>query len=89
MDMGCGFERLITPDIKSYIASGIRKEDVSVRFKYAEIQPFKVEGDVQSAIIDLVNRSGQVCYILVNYTALFNTQDILKKLQKNGQWKAS
>ncbi len=83
------FERLITPDIKSYIASGIRKEDVSVRFKYAEIRPFKVEGDVQSAIIDLVNRSGQVCYILVNYTALFNTQDILKKLQKNGQWKAS
>lgn len=83
------FERLITPNIKSYIASGIRKEDLSVRFKYAEIEPFAVEGNVQSAIVDLVHRSGEVCYILVNYTALFDIQSILKKLQKSMKMRAS
>lgn len=82
------FERLIAPEIKSYIASGIRKEDVAVRFKYAEISPYTVEGDVKAAIVDLVNRSGEVCYILVNYTALFSTQDILKSLEKSGDWKS-
>ncbi len=81
------FERLITPTINSYIASGIRKEDVAVRFKYAGIgeESYIVQGDIKSAITDLVSRNGDVCYILVNYTALFSTQDILKELEKH--WK--
>lgn len=83
------FERLKDTTIRTYIASGIRKEDVAMRFKYAEIQENQVtvQGDVHSAIIDLVNRTGEVCYILVNYTALFDTQDILKKLEKSSEWR--
>ncbi len=81
------FERLIAPTINSYIASGIRKEDVAVRFKYAGIDEefYIIQEDIKSAIIDLVSRAGDVCYILVNYTALFSTQDTLKELEK--QWK--
>jgi len=83
------FERLLAPDIKSYIASGIRKDDVALRLKYAEIDTklFTTETDIKKAIIDLVNRNGDVCYILVNYTALFNTQSILKKLEKSKEWR--
>ncbi|WHH57050.1 MurT ligase domain-containing protein [Petroclostridium sp. X23] len=82
------FERLVVPSIQSYIASGIRKEDVAVRFKYAGIQKgdVTVADDIRSAIIDLINRSGEVCYILVNYTALFNTQNILKSLEKTKEY---
>ncbi|MDK2799431.1 MAG: hypothetical protein PWP27_815 [Clostridiales bacterium] len=85
------FERLVDPTITSYMASGIRKEDVAVRFKYAGIdqQNITVEGNIKSAIIDLVSRSGEVCYILVNYTALFHTQNILKSLEKSGNWKGT
>jgi UDP-N-acetylmuramyl tripeptide synthase len=83
------FERFVAPNIKSYIASGIRKEDVAVRFKYAGIDEnnVTVQGDIRLAIIDLVNRSGEVCYILVNYTALFSTQNILKSLEKSREYK--
>ncbi|MGE4282550.1 MAG: MurT ligase domain-containing protein [Clostridia bacterium] len=79
------FERLAVPSIQSYMASGIRKEDVSVRFKYAGLSEntVTIEDDIKSAILDIINRNGEVCYILVNYTALFNTQNILKALEKN------
>ena len=83
------FERLNSPEIKTFAAAGIRKDDVAVRFKYAELKPFSITADIKSAIIDVVNRKSKVCYVLVNYTALFNTQDILKELEKTGAWQTS
>ena len=79
------FERLSVPEVNAYIASGIRREDVSVRFKYAELPPGKItiEEDIKTALSQLISGSGEVCYVLVNYTALFHTQNVLKKLEKD------
>ncbi len=79
------FERLSKADILSFVASGVRKDDLSVRFKYAGLKPFVTEGAIKSGILNLINElneaSGDVCYVLVNYTALFEAQNILKKLE--------
>lgn len=79
------FERLAHPSIQSFVVSGIRKDDVAVRLKYAQIplEHVTTYDNIKDAVIELVKHSGEVCYILVNYTALFNTQNILKKLEKS------
>lgn len=78
------FERLNTNNHFSFTSSGIRRDDLYIRFKYAGINtPVKKMDNLKSAIIDTVRRTGEVCYILVNYTALFKIQDILKELENN------
>ncbi|NLY42728.1 MAG: DUF1727 domain-containing protein [Clostridiaceae bacterium] len=83
------FERMAVPNISKYVLSGIRKEDVAVRLKYAGIPTPLVttEDNIKSALLDLIKGSGEVCYVLVNYTALFHTQKVLKSLERSRKWK--
>ena len=67
---------------KTFIASGIRALDRrSWWFKYADI-PSKVEEDVTKAIESALLRRNGNLYVLCNYTALYITHLILKKLRK-------
>jgi UDP-N-acetylmuramyl tripeptide synthase len=76
------FERLADAGISGFTASGIRHNDVFLRFKYARLESIKDIGDVRLAITDALKSSSQVLYVLVNYTALFPTQKILQSLEE-------
>ena len=80
----CDFENLLNDKINKYFVSGIRKEDMAVRLKYASIPKDRIfiEGDIRKAILSLIDDNIEIGYILVNYTPLFETQNILKDLEK-------
>ena len=65
--------------IRSITVSGIRCQDMRLRLKYVDI-PSVLEPDVEKAIRDRVKDGTGNLYVLVNYTALFATRNILKKL---------
>ena len=75
------FERLKDANAGTFYASGIRHNDVLVRFKYAEINNVIDAGEVRDAISKALLNDGEVLYVLVNYTALFSTENILKDLE--------
>lgn len=78
------FERLNEARIKSFILCGTRANDMAVRLKYAGADTSKIQKfyDYQEAARAAANQDGEVCYALVNYTAVFKMQKILKKLEK-------
>lgn len=41
-----------------------------------------VTDDMEKAILHAMETDAEVCYVLVNYTALFGTQKILKAMRK-------
>ena len=74
------FDRLGEESIRSITVSGIRCQDMRLRLKYVDI-PSILEADVEKAIRDRVADGTGNLYVLVNYTALFSTRNILKKLE--------
>lgn len=78
------FERLRTVGVRNFILSGIRADDLAVRMKYAGIEEERMTKihDLKQAAQSLIAGGGEVCYALVNYTAVFRMQDILKEMEK-------
>ena len=74
------FDRFCGDRIHSITVSGIRCQDMRLRLKYTDI-PSILEEDVESAIWGRVVDGCGNLYVLVNYTALFSTRNILKKLE--------
>ncbi len=76
------FEMLKTQETDGIYVSGIRRDDLSLRLKYAGFENI-YETDINSETIgSMIDKSPGVCYLLVNYTVLFGTQNILKELEK-------
>ena len=74
------FDRLGEDSIRSVTVSGIRCQDMRLRLKYVDI-PSILESDVEKAVRDRVADGTGNLYVLVNYTALFSTRNILKRLE--------
>ena len=75
------FDYVLETDAKGEIGDLYRNyEDMRLRLKYVDI-PSVLEGDVEKAIRDRVEDGVGNLYVLVNYTALFSTRNILKKLE--------
>mgnify|MGYP000016618242 len=74
------FDRFSDESVRSITVSGIRCQDMRLRMKYVDI-PSVLEADVEKAIRDRVEDGTGNLYVLVNYTALFSTRNILKKLE--------
>ncbi len=83
------FELFEKSNIKNLYAGGIRKDDLAVRFKYAKLNAFDVLENNLKNLSDIIQKSDLPLYVLVNYTALFSTQDNLLSLEKGGnkKWK--
>lgn len=75
------FESLKNSDVCTISVSGRRRDDLAVRFKYADFNNVKSFDDMKSAI-EYAKKDCEVLYVLVNYTVLFSTQDILRGLCK-------
>lgn len=74
------FDRFREESVKSITVSGIRCQDMRLRLKYVDI-PSDLEADVEKAIRKYIGKGTGNLYVLVNYTALFSTRNILKKLE--------
>ena len=74
------FDRLQEKSVHSITVSGIRCQDMRLRLKYVDIDSI-LEEDVEKAIRSRINDGMGNLYVLVNYTALFSTRNILKKLE--------
>ncbi len=75
------FDRFAAPGIRSITVSGIRCQDMRLRMKYVDIQS-ELIADVKTAIEARVADGCKNLYVLVNYTALFSTRNILVGMQK-------
>lgn len=78
------FERLAEERIRSITVSGIRCQDMRLRLKYVDI-PCMLEEEVETAIRKRIADGCKNLYVLVNYTALYPTGKILKKLEKKNR----
>lgn len=79
------FERL--QGIPHIAVSGLRANDVLVRMKYAGFHTEEIflQRKVKEAIDFALLWDCEVVYTLVNYTALFDTHDLLKRLETGGR----
>ncbi len=78
------FEQLSRANINSIACSGMRRYDLALRIKYAKLTDAITFDITSETLRQLISSSGEVCYMLVNYTALFSTQKILKELEQKG-----
>ena len=74
------FDRFKGANINSITVSGISCQDMRLRLKYVDI-PSMLESDVEKAIRERVENGCGNLYVLVNYTALFSTRNVLKKME--------
>lgn len=74
------FDRFEDEQIRSITVSGIRCQDMRLRMKYVGIAS-ELVGDVKEAIEKRVADGCGNLYVLVNYTALFSTRNILVGMQ--------
>ncbi len=81
------FENLQQANLNTLVTTGIRRHDMSLRFKYSDVEISGSTDDMRQAILDALKTSAEVCYILVNYTALFSTEDIMLSLKKEREGK--
>lgn len=74
------FDRLSDPSIRSITVSGIRCQDMRLRLKYVGMKADLI-GDVKTAIEKRLEDGCGNLYVLVNYTALYNTHKLLGDMQ--------
>ena len=66
--------------MKSVFVSGERKYDTALRLKYAGFGGAEIVDITPDSVRHMADGDGEVCYLLVNYTVLFGTQNILKNI---------
>lgn len=75
------FDRLADESIRSITVSGLRGRDMRLRLKYVSIKA-DLTDDVKTAIEQRIQDGCGNLYVLVNYTALYSTHNILKAMEK-------
>lgn len=75
------YDQFGADNVRSLTVCGIRRLDMQLRMKYVGV-PCKVSEDVKTAIEDRLKNGCGNLYVLVNYTALFSTRELLAELQK-------
>lgn len=74
------FERFKEANVNSMTVTGIRKYDMYLRLKYVDIKS-DISNDVEKTIRKQIREGTGNLYVLVNYTALYSTHLILKKIE--------
>lgn len=74
------FDKIADGNLNTLTTTGIRLYDISLRFKYADIPVDFMTNDMAEAVKKCLETNSEVVYVLVNYTALYPTESVLKKL---------
>jgi len=75
------FGKLKEANVTSLTISGMRKYDVGLRLKYEGFESIEFVENTKDTLDFLAHKNGEICYMLINYTALFETQTNLKALE--------
>ena len=78
------FDKIKNDNLNMLITTGIRVWDISLRFKYEDINVDLMTSSMREAVQTCLKSDSEVCYVLVNYTALYPTEAVLNSLLKNG-----
>lgn len=76
------FDKIKNDNLNTLTTTGIRKWDISLRFKYADIGLDLITSDMVEAVTNALKTDSEVVYVLVNYTALYSTEAVLNELLK-------
>ncbi len=76
------FDKIVHDNLNLLFVSGIRLYDLALRFKYSDIKVDEVCENIPELIKKCLDSDAEVCYVLVNYTALFGTQKTLIEMKK-------
>lgn len=76
------FHKIKDENLNTLATTGIRVYDISLRFKYAGIDVSLMTDSMKEAVIKALETDSEVVYVLVNYTALYSTESVLKELEK-------
>ena len=74
------FDKIADENLLTLTTTGIRLYDISLRFKYADVKVDMITRDMADAVTAALKTESEVVYVLVNYTALYSTEAVLKKL---------
>ncbi len=78
------FDKIKNDKLNTLVTTGIRVWDISLRFKYEDIKVDMMTSSMREAVQACLKTDSEVCYVLVNYTALYPTEAVLNSLLKNG-----
>lgn len=76
------FELLKEANVASVYSGGMRKDDLAIRLCYAGMENVEIMENNKENLKKLIFSSNRPCYLLVNYTALFQTQANLVEIEK-------
>ncbi len=76
------FEKVYDENTNLLITSGRRVYDLTLRFKYSNINVDLYTNNMREAIEKCLASNSEAIYVLVNYTELFKAQNILVEMQK-------
>lgn len=76
------FHKIKDENLNTLATTGIRVYDISLRFKYAGINVDFMTDSMKDAVIQAVKTDSEAVYVLVNYTALYSTESVLKELER-------
>ena len=76
------FEKIKTDSLNTLTCTGIRLYDISLRFKYSDVAVDLITDSMKAAIEKALDTDTEVVYILVNYSAMYTTEDVMLELKK-------
>ncbi len=76
------FEKIKDDNLNTLTCTGTRLYDIALRFKYSDVNADSISSDMKSAIEKCLKSPAEVVYILVNYSAMYTTEDIMLELKK-------
>lgn len=74
------FDKMSDESIQSITVTGIRAMDMRLRLKYVDISS-EIEESIENAIKNKIENGTGNLYVLVNYTGLYHTHNVLKKME--------
>lgn len=77
-----GFDRLKNDNLNTLTLTGIRKYDLGLRFKYGGVEVDSITDDMKNAVISALGTTSEVVYIMVNYTAMYPTDAVLREIER-------
>lgn len=76
------FQAIKDEYLNTLTTSGIRRYDLSLRFKYEDVTVDYTESDMKTAILNCLKTDSEVVYLLFNYSCMYSTEAVVKELEK-------
>ena len=76
------FQKLRNENTDTLSVTGIRRYDTALRFKYDDTEVDVLTDSMKDAITKALDTDSEIIYVMVNYTAMYSTEAILKELER-------